>query len=143
MENASKALIMAASVLIGVMIISIGVALFIFINSLKNLKEILDLFLEKTPSNINIKEIKEHLLKIKGIIDVHHIHIRSIDGFNNYATMHIVVEGDYKEIKHKAKEELKEHGIAHTTIELEEKSEKCDFEECEIKRENHLHHHHH
>ena len=123
-------------------ILSIGVALFIFSNSLKTLKEIVDLFLEKTPKNIDIKEIKEHLLEIKGVIDVHHIHIRSMDGFNNYATMHIVVEGNYKEIKHKVKEELKEHGIAHTTIELEEKGEKCDFEECEIKKLNNSHYHH-
>ena len=38
-------------------IMSIGVALFILVNSFKNLKEILDLFLEKTPKNISIEEI--------------------------------------------------------------------------------------
>jgi cobalt-zinc-cadmium efflux system protein len=124
-------------------ILSIGVAVFIFINALKTLKEIVDLFLEKTPKNIDIEEIKEHLLQIKGVIGVHHIHVRSIDGFNNYATMHVVVDCDYKEIKHKIKDELEEHGIMHTTIEFEEKGEKCDFEECEIKKSNHSHHHHH
>ncbi|MBE6147224.1 MAG: cation transporter [Firmicutes bacterium] len=123
-------------------ILSIGVALFIFISSLKNLKRIVDLFLEKTPSNVDIEVIKEHLLKIKGIIGVHHIHIRSIDGFNNYATMHIVVDCDYKEIKSKVKEELEEHGIKHTTIEFEEKGEKCDFEECAIQNSDFTHHHH-
>lgn len=124
-------------------ILSIGVAIFILINSLKTLKQILDVFLEKTPENIDIEEIKEHLLEIKGVIDVHHIHVRSIDGFNNYATMHIVVDGDYKEIKHKIKEELEEHGIVHTTIEFEEKGEKCDCEKCEVKQANKPHHHHH
>lgn len=123
-------------------ILSVGVALYILINSLKTLREIVDVFLEKTPNNIDIKEIKKHLLKIKGIIDVHHIHIRSIDGFNNYATMHIVVDCNYKVIKHKVKKELEEHGIAHTTIEFEEKGEKCNFEECEVKKSNHSHHHH-
>ena len=123
-------------------ILSICVAIFILVNSLKTLKEIVDLFLEKTPKNIDIEEIKEHLLKIKGIIGIHHIHVRSIDGFNNYATMHIVVDCDYKEIKHKVKEELAEHGIVHSTIEFEEKGEKCDFEECQITKTNHLHHHH-
>ena len=123
-------------------ILSICVAIFILVNSLKTLKEIVDLFLEKTPKNIDIEEIKEHLLKIKGIIGIHHIHVRSIDGFNNYATMHIVVDCDYKEIKHKVKEKLAEHGIVHSTIEFEEKGEKCDFEECQITKTNHLHHHH-
>lgn len=126
-------------------ILSIGVAIFILINSLKTLKEVVDLFLEKTPNNIDIDEIKEHLLEIKGVIDVHHIHIRSIDGFNNYATMHIVVDGDYKQIKDKIKEELEEHGIAHTTIEFEGKDEKCKSEKCEVKKSSnsHYHHHHH
>jgi len=124
-------------------ILSIGVAIFILINSLKTLKQIVDLFLEKTPNNIDIEEIKQHLLEIKGVIDVHHIHIRSIDGFNNYATMHIVSDCDYKEIKHKVKEELEEHGIAHTTIEFEEKGEKCNFEECKVKKTNNITHHHH
>ena len=71
-------------------IMSIGVSLFILIHSLKNLKKVLDLFLEKTPEDVDIEEIKHHLLEIKGVDDVHHIHVWSIDGFNNYATMHIV-----------------------------------------------------
>lgn len=122
-------------------ILSIGVALFILNNSLKTLKEIVELFLEKTPKDIDITKIKNHLIEIKGVIDVHHIHIRSIDGFNNYATMHIVVDCDYKKIKQKIKKELEEHGIIHTTIEFETKDEKCSFKECEIKN-NHSHHHH-
>ena len=126
-------------------ILSIGVAVFILINALKTLKEIVDLFLEKTPDNINIEEIREHLLKVEGVIDVHHIHVRSIDGFNNYATMHIVAEGDYKQIKSEVKEELEEHGIAHSTLEFEEKDETCESENCEVKNANHEHnnHHHH
>lgn len=123
-------------------ILSIAVALFILVNSLKTLKEIGDVFLEKTPKNIDIEELKKRLLKIEGVIDIHHIHIRSIDGFNNYATMHIVVDCDYKNIKHKVKEELEEYGIVHSTIEFEEKGEKCDSEECEIKKLNNSHHNH-
>ena len=124
-------------------ILSIGVSLFIFLNSLKNLKEIVDIFLEKIPNNIDIEEIKKHILEIDEVIDVHHIHIRSIDGFNNYATMHVVVDCNNKEIKHKVKEELEAHGIAHTTIEFEEKNEICNNETCEIQKVKQNHHHHH
>ena len=123
-------------------ILSLLVALFILKHAIDNFKLILDLFLEKTPININIDELKEHILKIKGIKDVHHIHIWSIDGYNNYATMHIV--SNDKSVKEKVKEELKEHCISHTTIELEDTNEKCLDEECEINTEmNHHHHHHH
>lgn len=126
-------------------IMSIGVAIFILINALKNLKQIIDLFLEKTPNKIDISEIKEHIFEIDGVIDVHHIHIWSMDGYNNYATMHIVTNGDSHEIKHKVKDELAEHGISHATLELENENEHCDSRECrvEIKHTNCGHHHHH
>ena len=80
-------------------LMSIGVASFIFVNALKNLKEVLDLFLEKTPHNINVDEIEEHICEIEGVIGVHHIHVWSIDGHNNCATMHVVVNGDTHIIK--------------------------------------------
>ena len=75
-------------------LMSIGVAVFIFINALKNLKEVLDLFLAKTPESIQINEIKEHVESIDGVLGVHHIHIWSMDGSANYATMHVVCSGD-------------------------------------------------
>ena len=127
-------------------ILSICVAIFIFINAIKNLKEVLDLFLEKIPKSINVDEIKEHILHIDGVKDVHHIHIRSIDGHHNYATMHIVTDGDSHKIKHKVREELSEHGIVHATLELEGENEHCHEEDCHIHFENssgHHHHHHH
>ena len=127
-------------------ILSISVALFILVNALKNFKSILDLFLEKIPNNISIPEIKEHLVEIKEIEDIHHIHIWSIDGYNNYATMHVVTNTPGHDIKNKIREELKEHGINHVTIELEEKGEKCDNSECKVDINNtseHHHHHHH
>lgn len=127
-------------------ILSILVALFILKHALYNLKLIVDLFLEKTPKDINIEEIKTHLLEIKGVKDVHHIHIRSIDGVNNYATMHIVGDGKNNKIKEMVKEELKEHGINHVTLEFEEIDEKCSEECCNVetnKEIGHHHHHHH
>lgn len=124
-------------------ILSIFVALFILKHALCNLKIVIDLFLEKTPSNINIDELKEHLLKIKGLKDVHHIHIRSIDGVNNYATMHIVSDGKNKKIKEQIKEELKEHGINHVTLEFEEVDEKCDEKCCKVDTNKEIGHHHH
>lgn len=124
-------------------ILSILVALFILINALKNFKAILDLFLEKIPNGINMDEVKKHLLHIPQVTDVHHIHIWSIDGYNNYATMHIVTNDNSKEIKELIKKELQKFGINHTTIELETESEKCNDDACKIDSNNLEHHQHH
>lgn len=127
-------------------LMSMGVAIFIFINAFKNLKEVLDLFLTKIPQNISIEEIKEHLLKIDGVKNIHHIHIWSMDGNHNYATMHVVADGDTHTIKHKIRDELLEHGIGHATLELESENEHCHEENCHVHFEHssgHHHHHHH
>ena len=124
-------------------IMSIAVSLFIFINSFKNLKKVLDLFLEKTPDNIDIDELREHLLKIKDVDDIHHIHVWSIDGFNNYATMHIVSKSkDIEKTKKEIRKELKEHNICHAILETED--EMCDDLDCHVELNGiDCHHHHH
>ena len=123
-------------------LMSIGVALFILFNALKNLRAVLDLFLEKAPSDINISELREHLLGIEGVEDIHHIHVWSIDGYNNYATMHIVTRvEDIKGIKQMIRDELCEHNICHAVLETE--SEICDDRECHFEACPHYHHHHH
>ena len=126
-------------------LLSIGVAIFILTHAIGNLKEVLDLFLEKTPHGISVEELKEHLCEIEGVLDAHHIHLWSMDGRSNYATMHIVTEGNGHEIKEKVREELREHGIGHVTLELEDEGEHCHAEHCrvEISCSGHHHHHHH
>ncbi len=124
-------------------IMSIGVSIFIFINAIRSLKQIENLFLEKLPQGIDLGEIKEHLKEIDGVEDVHHIHIWSMDGYHNYATMHIVADGEAHEIKHKVREELSHHNIGHVTLEIEEPGEHCHEEICQIKNDEHGGHHHH
>ncbi len=124
-------------------ILSIGVAVYIFIHAFSHLKEALDLFLEKMPDGISVDEIKHHISEIEGVLDVHHIHIWSMDGNSNYATMHIKADGDHTEIKKAVREELNEHGISHVTLELESENEHCDAEDCHIHHHHKGHHHHH
>ncbi len=126
--------------------LSIGVAVVIIINAVNNLKRILDLFLVKAPSGISVEELREHILDIDGVLDVHHIHLWSMDGSNTFATMHIVTSDDTARIKSEVKKELKEHGIIHATIEMESTVEMCDDRECHIENTTcvgHHHHHHH
>ncbi len=87
-----------------------------------------------------------HLTEIEGVKDIHHIHIWSMDGHHNYATMHVVAEGDAHKIKDNIRKELLEHGIGHATLELEAENEHCHEENCHVHFEHssgHHHHHHH
>ena len=111
-------------------LMSFGVSVFILINAAKNLKEIADIFLEKAPHDIDVSELKEHIGKIEGVLDVHHVHVRSMDGYNHCATLHIVCDGDFRVIKENIRHELSEHGIGHVTIETETSTENCREREC-------------
>lgn len=128
-------------------VMSIGVSVFILINALRNLLGIGRLFLEKTPDGINIDELKHHLTEIDGVADVHHIHIRSTDGFLIYATMHIVLEPGYdaEKVKKEVREELSEHNIGHSVLETEitpcGEGAYCDIHPA-VGTESHHHHHH-
>jgi cobalt-zinc-cadmium efflux system protein len=125
-------------------IMSIIIAIYILIHALENLKSVLDLFLVKTPKNVDIDELKKELLKVKNVSDIHHIHVWSMDGVNNYATIHAVINTkDFEKVKKDLKEELEVHGIIHSTIEIEAKDSKCDELDCEVKNIKSVTHHHH
>ena len=125
-------------------IMSIGLSIFIMISSAKNLKPIFEILLQKTPNDVDIDELISHILKINGVIDVHHVHVWSIDSNNNYATLHVTTNGNNLKIKNKIREELNEHNIIHVTIEIEAQDEICQDKYCTIKndRSNHRHHNH-
>ena len=125
-------------------LLSIGVAIFILVNAVKNLREALELFLEKAPLGIDASAIQRHITAIDGVEGVHHLHIWSMDGQNNFATMHIVTEEDVHTVKDKVKAALREHGIGHATLELEAVNEHCHDEYCRVEAtHSHGHHHHH
>lgn len=125
-------------------IMSICVSFLILVSSIKALCNVLSVILLKVPSGVDIDEIEKHLLEIDGVIDVHHIHIWSIDGEANYATLHAVIEGDESVVKSAIREELAEHNIVHATIETEDKTCDCQEKECVVKHTEHIgcHHHH-
>ena len=124
-------------------IISLGVASFIAIHAFSNFKSILDLFLEKVPHDISVKKLSADLQKIAGVKDVHHLHVWSMDGEHNYATVHIVTD---QKSTHKLKESIREqakiHHVGHITIEIEESHEKCVEHDCHPKHASSAAHHH-
>lgn len=124
-------------------LMSIGVAVFIFWNALGNLKEALSLFLEKTPHGITVEEVVERAESVEGVLSVHHVHLWSMNGQDRYATMHVVATGDSHHVKEHLREQLRELGISHATLELEAEGEPCHEDHCHTEHHSHEHHHHH
>ncbi|MDL2227356.1 cation diffusion facilitator family transporter [Odoribacter sp. OttesenSCG-928-L07] len=113
-------------------LLSIGISCFILFNVFKNLKVTLNVILEGVPSDIHVSEIKEKIMQLDNVEDVHDFHIWSLDSEYNIASMHIVVNenNNIHELQVKLKNEIKnallKEGINHTTIEFETNDESCE-----------------
>lgn len=130
-------------------LLSILITIYILFRVIANLKEVFEVFLEKAPSNIDLEELKSHLLNNENIEDVHHLHLWTLDGVNKYIMLHITINDSTTtaliiDIKKYVKEELRTYGINHSSIEIEFESENCSEYECvpDAHYDNHFGHNH-
>lgn len=114
-------------------VLSIVVSIIVVMHIIKALVEILNIFLIKTPSQVNPDIIRQSLVIVPGIYDVHSIRVWSIDGENHFATMHVVATHHGKAIKRIIRETLKKHHIYNSTIEFEDINESCTNTDIIIK----------
>lgn len=110
-------------------LLSIAIASFIAYNAIRNLLDILPVFLEEVPSGVSVAELSEEVVgSVDAVTDVHHIHVWHLDEDTILATMHVVWDdgkSSIAEVKESVRDVLAGHGIAHSTIEVETAGEGC------------------
>ena len=115
-------------------LMTIALTAFILYNVTKNLREAINILLQGVPEHINLEAVKKDLTSIKGVIDVHDIHIWSLEGETDVFTAHVVLDDETlkspEPTKQTIKEKLQKHHIEHSTIELERK-DYCSGTVCE------------
>ena len=84
-------------------------------------------------NTVDIKIIKETVLKETGVKDFHHLHVWAISTTQNAMTGHVVVSTELSneqvsQLKHTIKHELEHLNIQHATLETE--TETCSQEVC-------------
>jgi cobalt-zinc-cadmium efflux system protein len=111
-------------------LLSIGFTLFILFNVVRNLKETILLFLQATPDDKQVSEVRSVLTAKTEVKELHHFHIWSLDGEHSVMTVHLVLNAEItvaqmKNLKNQLQKELKTFEFVHTTIELEFADEVC------------------
>lgn len=111
-------------------ILSIAFTLFILVNVARNLWTTIKLFAQSSPDTGLSKNVKQALLNIKHVADLHHFHLWSLDGEHHVLTVHLTLEDrlDIKQqeaLKSDIQRKLSEFSLEHTTIELEWPDEIC------------------
>ena len=125
-------------------ILSICVAVFIFVHAVKNLNATIHPFLECAPHDVNVPLLTARLKALDGVLDVHHVHLWTLDGQTNCATLHLVTDADPHRVKLAVRRALAQFHVGHATLELETPGEPCPAALCPaVTPDCHRHHHHH
>jgi cobalt-zinc-cadmium efflux system protein len=112
--------------------LSLLITLYILYNVFKRLKETLFVFLQGVPKDINLKEIKEKILKLENVASLHHTHLWSQEGEHHVFTTHLKLKdiSNFDQIlttKQNVKELLTDYDFHHYTIETELDNESCSL----------------
>ena len=113
-------------------VIGILIAIVILVSTWKLLSESLRLSIDAVPESIDPDEIVEEIKEVPGVVDVHHLHIWPISTTQVALTAHLVLEdfSDMAGTVHAVKHHLKEHGIDHSTLEVERADAPCEEHDC-------------
>ena len=113
--------------------LSLAITLYILWNVFKRLKETLFIFLQGTPRDINLKEVRESIESIKGVASTHHVHIWSQEGEHHVFTAHVKLHNvngfqEYLKLKADVLKTLETYNFEHFTVQFELDSETCILE---------------
>lgn len=105
-------------------IASLIIAFMIVPRSVSLIKDALTVLLERVPRGVSLEELEPDLLRIPHVAGIHDLHVWSLDGQELLATAHVVVDDcgdvDYGcEVLDAVQSCLREHGIEHSTIQVE------------------------
>ncbi len=112
-------------------LLSIGIAIFILYNVIRNLKTTLNVLLQGVPKEMDINNLKEKMTVLPEVSSIHDLHVWSLDSQYNVASIHVVVKdkniklSDLQPLKKQIKELMESEDIEHATIEFENENEHC------------------
>ena len=112
-------------------LITMVIAGYILLQTFKMLPNSVNFLMDATPNNISIVDVKTSMSLIKGVEDVHHIHVWNLDEQRVALEAHVVTGAeslkDNATIKEAIKKSLQEkYDINHSTLEFEHTEEDCD-----------------
>lgn len=111
-------------------ILSLLIAGYILFNVFKNLRYTFRILLQRRPEAVSEDAIRQNVLSVQGVKDLHDLRFWSMDGQYNVMTLHVVVDErqtiqQRERIKQEVKHNLSHLRFRHTTVEIESEGEDC------------------
>ncbi len=114
-------------------LLSLGIAVFVLWNAFKNLRQVLKIFLQATPDNVDMDKIRDEILRLEEIGDIHDMHVWTLDGQYHVLTAHLVLSENCSIeelvcVREQVNRLLRQHHIDHITVQFERVGEVCELE---------------
>jgi cobalt-zinc-cadmium efflux system protein len=107
-------------------IASLAIVVLIIPRAWSLLREVVDVLLEATPHGVDLAEVREHIRRVRGVVDVHDLHAWTITSGVPVLSAHVIVdhacisEGRSGEVLDRLGECLGGHfDVSHCTFQLE------------------------
>ena len=107
---------------------SLVISLLILVSAWSLLRDAVDILMEAAPRDVDLERIQERLVALRGVADVHDLHVWTIGSGETALSCHLVVSADGGRSQGREREVLLEEahellddrfGIGHATVQIE------------------------
>ena len=106
-------------------IIALLIALYMIWQAVVSFKPIVNILMNAAPDDIDLNDVKKSIKKVKGVKDVHHLHLWCLGEHEVALECHVI--SDDLQIAHKIAKKLdKQFSIEHCNIQIESQADCCD-----------------
>jgi cobalt-zinc-cadmium efflux system protein len=106
------------------LIASVIIGILIFVSGIDIIKKAIHVLMQGVPENVDLNDVNEEIKSIKGVLEVHGLHIWSINSNEIFLSCHVCITEDISKKSDNIIKKIntvleRRFGIAHTTIQLE------------------------
>lgn len=115
-------------------------AIIVISTSIPVTRDCISVLMEASPSGIDFNELVKEIVQAEGVINVHDFHVWCISIGKPSITLHILSNNPQKSLEQVTRS-CNKHGIYHTTIQVEDDSQKHrpSFMKCNHSNDNTIH----
>lgn len=111
-------------------VLTIGIALYVGFNAIKNVIATVKVMLQSIPENVDVNQLTNELNQIEGVTNIHDVHVWSLDGNYNVGSVHAVTITPEHDVMKKIVRVMQKHNIQHPTVQIETYNSNCELQTC-------------
>jgi len=109
-------------------VLTIGIALYVGFNAIKNVIATVKVMLQSVPENVDVNQLTKELNQIEGVTNIHDVHVWGLDGNYNVGSLHAVTSTLEHVIMNKIIKVMQKHKVQHPSVQIETYNSSCELQ---------------